>query len=506
MNNPANDASNRYLSLAREQVRADPRRALGPLRAAAAHAPNDVELQTLLGHCARLAGDVQLAEAVLRRALVLDPRHGEAAASLAHLLRNQGRYAAAAQTMADHAARARPGGDDLQAHIDFVRECGRSDLAMTLCESRAADCDDHAGCCFARAELHLSAGQFDSARTHLLRTLTLDPGHAGAWLRLAHARRFSAADDADLALLERVAAEPRDAHARIAIAFALGKVHDDLGDPARAATHFARGNAEQRALLPWDGMAWSAELAARVAAPRPLAAVPQGSVSPVFVIGMPRSGTSVIAERLARHPKVRHRGELNWLAELARHWRANPTRDTATLLGAHYLAHVVRDDAVMPFYLDKNPLNFRDLDAVAALLPHARLLHVRRDPRDTALSIYQQWFAHPDSAFAYDWDDIARYTRDYQQAMADWPARLGLECLPIDYEDFVAGPEEQLNRVWRWLGLDPSAASSTFMAPAEAARTASVWQLRQQVHQRSRGRWQAYAPHCPALTTLDWGI
>jgi hypothetical protein len=210
---------------------------------------------------------------------------------------------------------------------------------------------------------------------------------------------------------------------------------------------------------------------------------------------MPRSGTTLIANALARHPAIVNRGELNWLATFAGDWReaGRQPGDTAALAEA-YLAHLIRDDSkTARYYLDKNPLNFAELDALAAFFPEARIVHCRREPRDLALSIYAQFFAHPDNGFAYSIANIARCRRDYSDLMHSWPPKLGLAPIEIEYERFVTEPESELARIWRLLDLNPAEAdASRANAPAETVRTASVWQARQAISSGSVGRWRHY--------------
>ena len=151
-------------------------------------------------------------------------------------------------------------------------------------------------------------------------------------------------------------------------------------------------------------------------------------------------------------------------------------------------------------YIDKNPLNFRHLDLIQALFPNARIVHCRRSERDTALSLWQQHFAHDDLAFSHRFDSISLFIKGYDRLIAHWRESLALPCLDVRYEAMVADEAGELQRLGQFLDLPhmpdgAPAASSTIT-------TASVWQARQPTYLHSIGRWKNYAAHLPELEQL----
>ena len=254
-----------------------------------------------------------------------------------------------------------------------------------------------------------------------------------------------------------------------------------------------------RARLGWSRAGWQAfvERQCGLPPPQPVAATPERGFVPVLIVGLPRSGTTLAATLLARHPAVRGRGELNWLAHLATHVDS-AGRNAAALAQASalYAAQLRSDDSPARCYIDKNPLNFRHLGHAAALLPDLRVIHCRRDLRDTALSLWQQMFAHEDNAYAYDFAVIAAYAAVYRRLMQHWQDVLDVPRFELDYEALVADSEATLARLHAFLGLDPNSASD---AAPQPIKTASVWQARQKIHAGSVGRWHAWVPHLPEL-------
>ncbi|HJU38605.1 MAG TPA: sulfotransferase, partial [Tahibacter sp.] len=215
-----------------------------------------------------------------------------------------------------------------------------------------------------------------------------------------------------------------------------------------------------------------------------------------FIVGMPRSGTTLVASLLGRNKDVRNRNELNWIAALAANLGATPSAAALASAAALYRAQLVQDDEPARCYVDKNPLNLRHLGLVAAMLPDARIVHVRRDARDTALSLWSQHFAHDDMRWAYDVADIAAYRRGCDALMDHWRATLALPVFDLDYEALVADSGATVARLAAFLGVG----SEQRDAPdGEAIATASVWQARQAVYASSVGRWREYDAHLPEL-------
>lgn len=487
------------------------------LELARARWPQDIDLRYQLGNALRMAGDNASAESVLRALLVDAPAHENAAASLAFLLREQGRLSAAAQcilTSCRNAPRSRVG--DVRA-ATFLRECQRLELAEDLLKESLVAYPGDAELNALGGEIALSIGKFGLARARLRATVKADPQRASAWLRLAHTRRFERPDASIRVLLQQaLMSSSLGNESRTSIEFALGKIADDLGDYAVAAKNFSSANARMKAGLEWQAKGWHAFVEKQLATPL---SAPSISVSasptivPVFIVGLPRSGTTLCSTLLTRDSQVRGRGELNWIAALAARLGTDPNPDMRKQAASLYLAQLEQDDAPASHYIDKNPLNFRHLGLIATLFPNARVIHCRRGLRDTALSIWSQMFAHADNSYAYDFSDIAAYASGYQRLMQHWKSRLNLSIFELDYESMVRDPDAIVRDLCGFLDLAPveangvganstgSVSKGSDSKGSEAIVTASVWQARQPVHTQSIDRWRHYAPHIPELLT-----
>jgi tetratricopeptide (TPR) repeat protein len=451
-------------------------------------------------------GLVEPARALLDDILAHHPMHPEATPLLAQLLQSQGQLNAASQLMADWCRHA-----GLQPAItmrcaQFIQQCQRQPLAAVLCEEAIALGHVGAGLHALAGNLARELGEFEVARTHYYTALEAGVD-LDSWFvlgALAATRRYTNRADPDFAhLIAHFGDAAYSMHARAVTGFGLAKAYDDIADHAKAAQTLRAANRLSGQAQPWAREVWAQWLDARMqsrALETPLRSM--SDFVPIFIVGLPRSGTTLAATRLAGHPAVRDRGELPMLDFIAERLHSgNLLRDPGALHQAAelYRVHAVQDDPPVRWYIDKNPNNFRHLDLISALFPQARIIHCRRDPRDTALSIWSQSFAHPQYGFASEFDDIADFMRGHDRLMRHWQQRLRLPMHRLDYEAMVADPDSTLAALRIFVGLTSVVAPGTAATSATAISTASVWQARQPIYLSSVGRWKNYLPHVPEL-------
>lgn len=474
--------------------------------------PADTSLRYWFAQSLWQAGEAAQAEAELRGLLAMAP-HTAAGQLLAQVLRGQGRLHEAADCMAAVARQMADDPDGFLGCIQFVRESHQHALAAELCAEQLASGAGDPRLHVAAGQIAQELGKFDKARSHY--ATALDRGiDVNLWFvpaSLASLQRYADRQHADFALfdalLRRRDLSPR---ARASILFAFGKGCDDTGDYADAAHAWRKANVLASPAVSWSRTRWLDFVRDRLSVtPLPSRTIPTDTV-PIFVVGLPRTGTTLIAELLGRHPGVCNRGELPTLEFLAQRLASlEPAQWEASLPEAAgiYLTHLRRDDAPASHYVDKNPLNLRYLDQVAAMFPQARVIHCRRQPRDTALSIWSQPFARDDYAFARDFADIAAMMEGCDALMQHWRLTLPLPIISVQYEDLVADPGGTINALLPQLGLPVNGSSglaATASAPITSApiTSASLWQARQPVHRRSVSRWRHYAELLPEL--VEW--
>lgn len=466
--------------------------------------PDSARLAYRLGNALRLAGHARPAAAVLAALCERFPAWAEPAQSLAWLYRRQGRAEEAARVLERWLGAAEGDARALDAVAGFLREMGMPARA----EAVLAGAQD-VGLRTERASLLLQLGRFAEAETLLRGVVREAPDQAGAWIRLAQVRRWREHAASPLALMQAAAARPQlDEPTRAGIGFAIAKVQDDLGRYREAWETAVRANALRARSARFDRAGWerlertvyatftAQFFAASAAAP--------GGEAPVFIVGMPRSGTTLLERRLGRHSALVAAGELDVIERLgielagtggypqaltrtapsayawaAREWRA---RLPAALVG---------EGAI----IDKNPLNFLHLGLIARIFPRARIVHCRRTPLDTALSIWMQDFAHPRNDYAYRPEDLAWIYALYRRLMEHWESVLPLPVCAVDYERLVADPEAELCRVVAWLGLAWEAQILDDTGGGDGAiATASLWQARQPIYRHAAGRARNYEP------------
>jgi tetratricopeptide (TPR) repeat protein len=488
----------------------------GAARATLAHAltehPASIELRRAQAGVLAEAGQNTEAESVLRELLGGSPQDVASAFALAQMLREQGRMTAAA-TVVRACLREKPNQRDTNlaiSAIELLDDCDRKlDAAAVADDAIVANPSD--------ARLHAYAGmfdsqlgRFDSAREHYLFALQHDE-RAWEWhapIGLSSAQRYVDAAHSDFALFnDGLQRQNLSEKARAELHFALGKAHDDIGEYQQATRHFRAGNATAHRLTTWSRKNWRRGIEARLAArsiTHQLEAT--GDFTPVFVVGMPRSGTTLLAGLLSRHPKVCNRGELPWIAQLAGQptLACDPARDNLRRAAATYAMHARQDDASGAYwFIDKQPLNFRYIDLMLAMFPDAKIVHCSRGARDTALSLWVQCFLEDVQGYSYDFGDIALVMHDCERLLARWRQRHVDSIRTVWYEDLVAKPQTTVANLAQWIGLPPRAASETAsIDPASSISTASLWQARQPVHSKSVERWRHYAPHVPELMRI----
>ncbi len=362
-----------------------------------------------------------------------------------------------------------------------------------------------------RGILLMERGDRDAAKAVFDQVLAQFPRSASAWFNLADLHRFAPGDPA-IATMEALVTSGgvQGQSDRAALHFALGKALLDAGEPARAFAYLDEGNRQKRATFAYDADSIDAWVSAIIEAfpaeliQRPAATVPDSALA-VFVVGMPRSGTTLIEQILASHPDIAGAGELATLQNMVHQAGGYPalasalTPENEATLGRHYL------DAVKPLagsrhrLVDKMPSNVLFAGLIHRILPDARIIHVRRDPADTCLSCYTKLFTR-EQLFSYDQVELARFYKGYERLMAHWRAILPADrFIEVRYEDVVAGIEPEARRLIDFCGLDWNPACLDFHATPRTIRTASVNQVRSPLYASSIGRWRAYAPHLGPL-------
>jgi tetratricopeptide (TPR) repeat protein len=352
-------------------------------------------------------------------------------------------------------------------------------------------------------------GRSEEAAEAYRAALSIRPDFALSRRQLTGIRKYEPGDR-DTEELVALLKEPKLGVAERAEAhMALAKIFDDLGDYQRAFFHLQAGNQHIRGMTDYSiGQNRDYVEAAIETFDRRFFAERRDfsldSEVPLFILGMPRSGTTLVEQILASHPEVHGAGELKKLNELFVSLRHRLTPDlgipriarlidraVAQDLGREYLNHLTGFALGRRIITDKMPFNFRMLGLIALLFPKARIIHCRRDPRDIGLSCYFARFQN-EMSFAFNLVEIGRYYCDYERLMAHWRQVVGNPMIEVQYEALIADQEGETRRLLEFCGLEWDERCLKFYDTERAVLTASSWQVRQPVYASSVGRWQHY--------------
>jgi len=337
------------------------------------------------------------------------------------------------------------------------------------------------------------------------------PDHGDAWYALANLKTYRFGEDELAAMKEQAARPDLSFMDRVHIAFALGKAHEDREEYAASFAAYDEGNALKRAQTRYSADAMSAELARQKAVcTRDLFEARAGSghdaPDPIFILGLPRAGSTLLEQILASHSQIDGTLELPDILALAHRLRGrrvgeNRYPDVLRELTADQLAKFGRDfientrihRAGAPFFIDKMPNNFRHIGLIHLILPNAKIIDARRDPMDCCFSGFKQLFAEGQE-FTYGLREMGRYYADYVALMDHWDEVLPGKVLRVRHEDVLDDLEGQTRRMLDHVGLPFEEACLDFHRTSRAVRTASSEQVRQPLNRKGQGAWKPFEP------------
>ena len=356
----------------------------------------------------------------------------------------------------------------------------------------------------------------------LRQSIEADPCKVAPYFLLATNKRFTP-EDPDMAFIQHLENKvcPEDKSDEAKCHFTLGKIYDDCREYDQAFAEYQQGNQ-----IKWEDLSEPRQDYEKIADHLIAALDPAlvekaqgygyGSESPVFVLGMPRSGTTLVESLLCRHPDVSAIGEVPYIANLVLGCEQHIGErlpypnllgafswDVIENLGKEYVRLSRQYGVNTKRVVDKTPLNFLYVGFIFSILPNARIIHCRRDPVATCLSIYQQYF--PKSLpYSYDLEEIGSYYLFYHRLMTQWSKLFPNRILDIEYGELVNDTESHVRRMIKYCGLEWDKRCLGEQDNRYRVRTASIWQARQPVYTSSVQRWRHYEKHLgPLLKVLS---
>ena len=472
------------------------------------------------GELAKAIDNAEYAEESYRRAALADPSDMEHLVRFADVLAVRGKIELAIdlmrETMVRHPQDPRP----CVALGNILLKTGRQRDALAIYDIALRRDPNSADAHFNAGVALTMLGELEGARTATQNALKLDPYMTG-YYQLASLGALKTDDPAITHLESMLDDAKASTEARIDAGFALARAFDDAGDTGRAFPALVKANGLKRATLSYDigvdemridriAALFSKDFFSR------FAGMSDSKLAPIFIFGMPRSGTTLVEQMLAGHRDVEAGGEQSAMVDTAR-WigeawgkrgEAAPGTDEQVRadirnIVAMYTQATARLQGRKAHFTDKLPGNFMFLGLIHLMFPEARLIHCKRDPVDTSLSCYQRLFSS-DVPYSYDLMELGQYYRLYERLMQHWhtvlpPGRI----LDVEYESLVADPEGGLRRISAFCGLEYQASCLDFQNVKRSVTTASAVQVRKPLYKTSVQRWKKYGSQLnPLLRAL----
>jgi tetratricopeptide (TPR) repeat protein len=464
-------------------------------------------------------GNFQAAADIYELVLVCMPDSAELYNNRGAVLQQLHRYDEALASYA-RAIKLKPGYANAHYNQGIVlKRMNRYSDALASFDKALALKPDHAEACNNSGLIFVTIGNMREAENMFLKACALKPDFPDPWFNLVNIRKYQDPENAEARTIRRLLDMPgTPTNAREILSFALGKIYDDCGRYDEAFECFKLANQIRNASVAYkpDDVARMTddiiEIFSKDFLARPFASAP-ASQSPLFIVGMPRSGTTLLANMLSHHCAIGTAGELPAiiefspdLAELAKKGFPYPqavkqlTPAAITRLVNNYEKRLARDiGSNGPVHIiDKNPLNFRHLGFISLLFPKAQVIHCTRNPLDTGLSNYLVRFPL-NLDYSFDLRNIGHFYREYARLMKHWRQVLPLKMIELSYEEMVLNMEPTARRALEFLGLEWDERCLSPHTNPCAVETASQWQVRQPVYRHALERWRHYEKHLTPL-------
>ncbi len=539
------------LALATEFLRAGrPADAIAPLRDAALLQPSNATIQHDLGLACIEVGRVPDAIAALQRAVASNPRYTDAYFRLGIALEKLGNIGGALAAY-DRATQLLPslteawfragalvytlghvgeaigcfrraaatGGRTSFGRLGMARalviEDRNQEAEQVLREMLVADPTNAMAYDLLGSALS-ELGRFDEARACFERTVAIAPLLAGSYYDLVRCRVVTSGDNGLLQEMQTALSAPGlELGQRLRLHLAIGKAAEDLGGYALAMQHFDAADGVRRGASSFDSAAFSIMIDRLIARCKPefIARAPEvgsSDATAVLIVGMPRSGTTLVEQIVSMHPEVGAGGELNFWNQRGPEWLSGAAGNETQFLAkaaADYLGMLRAIAPQAARVTDKMPFNFLWAGLIQVAFPRATIIHCRRAAIDTALSIHQTHF-HPSMPFPTGGAELVAYFRSYQRLIDHWRSVLPADrFVEVDYEDLTRAPEPVIRRIIAACGLAWHDACLRPESNPRAVKTPSKWQTRQPIYRTAVERWRRYEPWLGPLRALvDDGV
>ncbi|WP_316858836.1 sulfotransferase [uncultured Cohaesibacter sp.] len=466
--------------------------------------PTDIQTDVNLGIAYQRKNQIDEAINCFRSALSRSPRHPEAHHYLGDALVKAGKLRQAEQAFGT-AIRLNPGFPGCFHRLGILyKMLGNAEAAIKAFETALKVEPKSVKIWCELGELHKEQGNKEKALEALNKALTIMPGSAEAHFTLSSMIKFSADDDrigTVKALLKR---KDLDDNSVCLLNFAMAKMQEDIGNLKEAFDAYqAAGQARQK-LLRYDfetDRKLFADIKATSSDLRGMSVDEErddGQATPIFILGMPRSGTTLVEQILSCHSQVKGAGELNFVHDLGLDISCGikpASKEALVAFRRAYLEEVTALSDNKPFVTDKMPMNFLHVGLICSAFPDAKIIHMQRDAAAVCWSNFKLHFPNDKLGYSYDLKTVRHYYRLYQELMEHWHGMFGDRLFDFDYDTLVVEPDEEIRRLIDHLGLPWEEACLAPHKNRRVARTASNAQVRQEIYRNSSQAWKKFEPY-----------
>ncbi len=484
--------------------------------------PDHVGVLRLQGICLVQMGKADQAEPYLARATLLQPESATAASDHANVLLSLSRFDAALSLL-------RAQEQNLDATVvprdkatfwfNLGRAFKQTGQAQEAVHPLLATLDiqpQHYAALIVLGDVYKALGQAQEAAACYRRAIMVNPSDGTAWWSLSNLKSSETGgsySDEEFLQLQHHSKAGKPLSQQMLFEFALASGWDQRKEIDRAFSHYQSGNRLARQREPWDRKQFRVWLQTLQEKAGELPLLPRIDISqrprPIFIVSLPRSGSTLVEQVLAAHTQVTAASELPWIPQLIAEESSRrgqglsqwiTTLQTAEWLqlGQQYMQKCSHWTRSTPVFTDKLPGNLPYIGAILAMLPQALLIGVRRDAMDVCWSCYRQLLMGG-SEFLYDFASLASYWQDFEAHMDFWEQLLPERVMSVQYENLVTEPESETRRLLKFAGLSFEEACLSPQDAQRAVNTASALQVREGIHTRGVGHWQAYAHHLGEL-------